>query len=379
MSSPTTAPQAAGIPRWAWLVPGLPQLLVGRWGGGAFTLLVWAALASLAVLRWGRVLDAASGGWDERFAVLTLVVALATVWGWPLRNAITSSVAEGQPSERRGRALRAFMANRVAVGGLCSIGGICLIAVLAPILAPHDPALQGDLVGQSLLGPSGSNLLGTDRFARDVLSRVLYGARISLGIGLFAVGISVTLGTLIGAVAGFFGGWIDAVLMRLVDVVIAFPRLILLITVIAVFDGASLILIVTVIGLTQWPGTARLVRGDVLSIREREYVLAARALGFSNRRILFRHILPNTLVPVIIAATLGIGNVIVLEAGLSFLGIGVQPPTPSWGGMVAAGRQDLLGAWWISTFPGLAIVFTVVCFNLVGDGLRDALDPRLQS
>ncbi len=379
MSSQTTAPRAQGVSRWAWLVPGLPQILAGRWGGGAVTLLVWSALASLVVLRWGRVLDAASGGWDERFAVLTLVVALATVWGWSMRHATAPSVDQGHPSERRGRALRAFMANRVAVVGLWSIGGICLIALLAPILAPHDPTLQGDLVGQSLLGPSGSNLLGTDRFARDVLSRVLYGARISLGIGLFAVAISVTLGTLIGAVAGFFGGWVDAVLMRLVDVVIAFPRLILLITVIAVFEGASLILIVTVIGLTQWPGTARLVRGDVLSIREREYVLAARALGFSNRRILFRHILPNTLVPVIIAATLGIGNVIVLEAGLSFLGIGVQPPTPSWGGMVAAGRQDLLGAWWISTFPGLAIVFTVVCFNLVGDGLRDALDPRLSS
>lgn len=340
---------------------------------------MWLLLAALAVFRRGRVVDGVSGEWDEKLAVLTLVSTLVAVWVWSFRAATDRAVDTVRRSDRSGRAFRSFAANRVALAGLWSIGVICLVALLAPLLAPFDPTLQGDLVGRSLLGPSGTNLLGTDRFARDVLSRALYGARISLGIGLFAVAISVTLGTLVGAVAGFFGGWVDAVLMRLVDVVISFPRLILLITVIAVFDGASLFLIVVVIGLTQWPGTARLVRSDVLSIRERDYVLAAKALGFSNRRVLFRHILPNALVPVIVAATLGIGNVIVLEAGLSFLGIGVQPPTPSWGGMVAAGRQDLLGAWWISTFPGLAIVFTVVCFNLVGDGLRDALDPRVRS
>lgn len=363
--------------RFLVVVPGLPQLVARRWGVGAPTLVIWLSLTSLVVFRAGRVIAALSGGWDERVAVVVLIVTLVALWVWSFRDATRDSGGDAPPAGLRGRAFRAFSANPVAVWGMGSIALISLIALLAPLLAPHDPILQGDLVGQSLAGPSRANLLGTDRFARDVLSRVLYGARISLGVGLLAVGISVTLGTLIGAVAGFFGGWIDSALMRLVDVVISFPRLILLITIIALFDGASIYLIVVVLGLTQWPGTARLVRSEVLSIREREYVLAARALGFSNRRILIRHILPNALAPVIVAATLGIGNVIVLEAGLSFLGIGVQPPTPSWGGMVAAGRQDLLGAWWISTFPGLAIVFTVVCFNLVGDGLRDALDPRL--
>jgi peptide/nickel transport system permease protein len=207
---------------------------------------------------------------------------------------------------------------------------------------------------------------------------MLYGARVSLSIGFIAVGISVTIGTVVGAVAGFFGGRIDAIIMRFVDIVISFPRLILLITIIAVFEP-SIFLIVAVLGLTQWPQTSRIVRAEVLSLREREFVQAGRALGFSRPRLIFRHLIPNALAPVIVAATLGIGDTIVLEAGLSFLGMGVQPPTPSWGTMVADGRNNLLGAWWITTFPGLAIVLTVLSFNLAGDGLRDALDPRLRS
>jgi peptide/nickel transport system permease protein len=219
--------------------------------------------------------------------------------------------------------------------------------------------------------------MGTDQAARDVLSRLLYGARISLGIGILAVAISVTLGTLLGAVAGYLGGWVDGAVMRFVDMVIAFPRLVLLVTIVAVFQP-SILLIVAVLGLTLWPGTARIVRGEVLALRERGFVLAARALGYSRRRIILRHVVPNVLGPVIVAATLGIGETIVLEAGLSFLGLGVQPPTPSWGTMVADGRNNLLGAWWLSTFPGFAIVLTVLAFNLVGDGLRDAMDPRLR-
>jgi peptide/nickel transport system permease protein len=179
-------------------------------------------------------------------------------------------------------------------------------------------------------------------------------------------------------VAGYLGGKIDAVIMRFTDMVMAFPRLVLLIMIIALFES-SITLIILVLGLTQWPGTARLVRGEVLSLREQEYVQAARALGFGRTRIILRHLIPNVLAPVIVAATLGIGNTIVLEAGLSFLGMGVQPPTPSWGTLVADGRQNLIGAWWVATFPGLAIVVTVLAFNLVGDGLRDALDPRLRS
>lgn len=275
-------------------------------------------------------------------------------------------------------ASRAFLRNPAAVMGLVVIVLLYLLALLTPFLAPFEPNAQGSLTGARFLPPSGVHLLGTDNLARDVLSRLLYGARISLSIGLVAVGISVTLGTVLGAVAGYVGGVVDGVIMRLVDMVLAFPRLVLLIAVVALFQP-SLFVIVTVLALTLWPSTARLVRGEVLSLREREFVVAAEALGYSRRRILLRHLIPNALGPVIVAATLGVGDTIVLEAGLSFLGLGIQAPTASWGSMVDAGRVDLLGAWWISTFPGLAIVLTVLAFNLVGDGLRDALDPRLRS
>jgi len=273
---------------------------------------------------------------------------------------------------------RAFGQNRVATLGLMTIVCVYLVALVTPLISPYDPTVQGPLVTHRMLAPGGEFLLGTDRFARDVLSRILYGARISLSIGFVAVGISVTIGTFVGAVAGYIGGTLDAVIMRFVDVVISFPRLVLLIMIVALFEQSSIFLIIAVLGFTQWPGTTRIVRAEVLGLREREFIQAARALGFTRLRIILRHVIPNTLAPVIVAATLGIGNVIVLEAGLSFLGLGLQPPTPSWGSMVADGRSDLLNAWWISTFPGLAIVFTVVAFNLAGDGLRDALDPRLR-
>ena len=261
--------------------------------------------------------------------------------------------------------------------GLVVVSGLAVVAVLAPLFAPYDPIAQGDLTTQAYLGPSWEHWLGTDQFGRDMLSRVIYGARISLTIGFVAVALAIVVGSLLGAVAGYLGGAIDSVIMRFTDMVMAFPRLVLLILIIAVFQP-SVTLIILVLGLTQWPGTARLVRGEVLSLREQEYVEAARALGFGRARIILRHLLPNVMAPVIVAATLGVGNTIVLEAGLSFLGMGVQPPTPSWGTLVADGRQNLIGAWWVATFPGLAIVLTVVAFNLVGDGLRDALDPRLK-
>ena len=261
--------------------------------------------------------------------------------------------------------------------GLIVIVGLYYVALITPLVTPADPSAQGNLLTERFLPLSAAHRLGTDQYGRDVLARLLYGARISLTIGFVAVGISVSIGTLVGATAGYLGGIADAVIMRFVDMIISFPRLILLVTIVAVFDR-SIFLIVVVLGLTLWPGTARIVRGEVLSLREREFVQAARALGYSTRRIILRHIIPNALAPVIVAATLGIGNTIVLEAGLSFLGLGVAG-TPSWGSMVAEGRGDLLNAWWLATFPGLAIVFTVLSFNLVGDGLRDALDPRLRT
>lgn len=224
------------------------------------------------------------------------------------------------------------------------------------------------------------HLMGTDSYGRDLFSRIIYGSRISLSLGFIAVLLSVTLGTFIGLVAGYFGRWSDSVIMRVVDILLAFPALFLILIIIAAFDQISvprIFLIVVVLGLTSWMGIARLVRGEVLSLKEREFVLAAQALGLSHMRIMLRHILPNTLTPIIVNATLRIGGIILVEAALSYLNIGVQPPTASWGNIIFEGKDFMSNAWWISTLPGFAIVLVVVCFNLVGDGLRDAVDPTL--
>ena len=358
------------------LLPGLPSILGGRVAAGSAALLLWTALLAAALLGRERFLRALSGTWDERLALATWALALLLLAAWSRREGRSG----GARRARRARtqwtlAWDAFRRNRLAVAAAAVVVLAYLLALLTPLLAPFDPALQGELTTERLLPPSGLHPLGTDQFARDVLSRVLYGARISMTIGFVAMSISMTIGTLLGAVSGFAGGRVDTVIMRVVDMVLSFPRLVLLIAIIAFFEP-SIFLIVAVLGLTQWPHPTRLVRGEVLSIREREFIQAGRALGLSGARMVLRHVVPNTLAPVIVAATLGIGDTIVLEAGLSFLGLGVQPPTPSWGTMVADGRDNLFGAWWISTFPGLAIVLVVLSFNIAGDGLRDALDPR---
>ena len=286
-----------------------------------------------------------------------------------------STVLSRARRERGRETWRRFKRHRQAILGLALIVLLTGTALLAPALAPYDPDAQADIVATRYQAPSVSHPMGTDRFGRDIFSRVLYGARISLSIGLLAVLIAITLGTAIGAIAGFFGGRLDTVLMRGVDLLLSFPRLVLLVVLVALFEP-SIALVTLVLGLTGWMGVSRIVRGQVLTVREMEFVTAARVLGFGRARILTRHVLPNVLTPVIVAATLGIGNTILAEAALSFLGLGVQPPTASWGNMVASGRDAMLDAWWITTFPGLAIVFTVMAFNLVGDGLRDALDPR---
>jgi ABC-type dipeptide/oligopeptide/nickel transport system permease subunit len=260
--------------------------------------------------------------------------------------------------------------------GVGLVGLVAGAALLAPWLAPFDP-VSGDLRNAYLLGPGGRFLLGTDSQGRDVLSRVLYGARLSLAVGLISQAVSVTLGVGLGLAAGYYGRWVDATLMRLADITLAFPTLLLLIAVAAAVKP-SLPVVFLVIGVVGWAGMARLVRGQVLVIKHAEYVTAARALGAADRRVLLRHLLPNVATQVIIAATLGIAGAIMAEAALSFVGLGAQPPTPSWGAMVAEGRDLLRVAPWVSLAPGIAIGVAVLGFNLVGDALREARDPALR-
>lgn len=260
--------------------------------------------------------------------------------------------------------------------GVGLVGLVAGAALLAPWLAPFDP-VSGDLRNAYLLGPGGRFLLGTDSQGRDVLSRVLYGARLSLAVGLISQAVSVTLGVGLGLAAGYYGRWVDATLMRLADITLAFPTLLLLIAVAAAVKP-SLPVVFLVIGVVGWAGMARLVRSQVLVIKHAEHVTAARALGAADRRVLLRHLLPNVATQVIIAATLGIAGAIMAEAALSFVGLGAQPPTPSWGAMVAEGRDLLRVAPWVSLAPGIAIGVAVLGFNLVGDALREARDPALR-
>jgi len=267
-----------------------------------------------------------------------------------------------------------FRRNPMAMTGAVIVILLYLLAVLAPLLTPYDPVRHGDLPRMRHRPPSLEHPLGTDKFGRDIMTRILYGARISLAISFLAVAISVVLGTVVGSTAGWAGGAADAVLMRVVDALMSIPRLFLLLTCIALFSR-SFWLVTVLLGATGRMATARMVRGQILSIRDLDFISAASALGAGSRRIVARHLIPNTLTVIIIAATLRIGVIILTEAALSFLGLGVPPPTPSWGQMVFEGREVLLSAWWVSTFPGIAIAVTVIGYNLLGDGLRDAFDP----
>jgi peptide/nickel transport system permease protein len=272
-------------------------------------------------------------------------------------------------------AWKRFLKNKLSIFGAVLLIIIIMSAIFAPQLATHDPTKQ-DLL-KRLAKPSMEHYLGTDDLGRDIFSRLLYGARVSLMVGFTAVAGSVTIGAIYGALSGFYGGRIDNVMMRVVDVIISFPSLFLLITVVTILEP-SILNIILVFALLGWTGTARLVRGEFLSLKKRDFVDAARVLGASNMRIIFIHILPNSMGPIIVAASLGVASTILAESGLSFLGLGIQPPNASWGNMLQGAQNFtvMIKAWWYPLFPGLMILLTVLCLNFVGDGLRDALDPR---
>ncbi len=271
---------------------------------------------------------------------------------------------------------RRFFRHPTSTSGVAILAFFVLVAVAAPLVAPYDPAAQPDPVGLQNRPPSWLHPLGTDLYSHDLLSRVVFGARVSLGVGTLAMLVALTMGAMVGALAGYLGRWVDGVLMRIVDVGIAVPRMFLLLMAVALWSRLPLGTLIVLIGVTGWFGTSRLVRAEVLSLRERPFVDAARALGASTGRVIFSHVLPNAAAPLIVSAALGIGHVMLLEAALSFLGIGVRPPVASWGNMIADGRDLLTTAPWVSLVPGFAIAAVVMALNAVGDALRDALDPR---
>ena len=263
--------------------------------------------------------------------------------------------------------------NPLALAGLIIIGLISLMAIFASWIAPFDPDAID--VKAILLAPSWEHIMGTDGLGRDVWSRMLFGARISLLVGIVAVGISTLIGIVLGAIAGYYRGWVDTVIMRFVDIMLSIPTFFLILAVIA-FLTPSIWNIMIVIGLTSWMGVTRLVRAEFLSLRGREFVLASQTLGAKDYRLIFKHLLPNSLTPIIVSSVLGVASAVLVESGLSFLGLGVQAPQASWGNILTDGKEYIEFAWWLSLFPGLAILITVLGYNLLGQGLRDALDPR---
>ena len=275
---------------------------------------------------------------------------------------------------QRSMAFERFRMHRPAVAGLIVLLGLAVLCIAAPLVSPYDPEKTALLLIYE--PPSPQHPFGTDGLGRDLATRILYGGRVSLSVGLLAVTVAVSLGTLVGVLSGFYGRWIDSVLMRWVDLMYSIPRLFVLIIIGVFFKGMTLPVIVVVLGLLSWMTTARLVRASFLSLKQREFVEAARCVGAGDRRIIVRHILPNALAPIIVAASLGIASAIIAESTLSFLGLGIQPPTPSWGNMLRDAGGEMNKAPWIAIFPGLFIFLAVVSVNFIGDGLRDALDPR---
>lgn len=269
-----------------------------------------------------------------------------------------------------------YKKNKLALTGSAIVVFFFLLSIFAPWISPYDPgAINLQIV---LSPPSAAHPLGTDQLGRDVLSRMIWGSQISLKVGFVSTGIAILIGMVLGAVAGYYGRWVDTLIMRAVDIMLCFPTFFLILAVIA-FLEPSIWNIMIIIGLTGWMGITRLVRADFISLKERDFVQAARAIGAGDFRIIFSHLLPNAMASLLVAATFGIAGAILTESALSFLGIGVQPPTPSWGNILTDGKDNIDIAWWLSLYPGMAILLTVLGYNLLGEGIRDTLDPRLKS
>ena len=335
-------------------------------------LLLLAGMLGVAGWRWQRFASGfSSPDLADNVASWFVVVAVAGCAVLLARR----GKAQGSGRSPRGMAMRRFSENRLAMWALHVVAGLYLAALLAPLLAPYDPTVIEDAVANRYLPPSLEHPFGTDEFGRDLLSRAMYGAQVSLSVGFLAVAVAIAIGTVYGATAAYVGGFVDNVLMRIVDVIIAFPTFFLMLMLVGVFE-ADILFLVLILGATSWTGTARFIRGEILSLKERDFVEGARAIGLPGHLILFRHLIPSALAPVLVSAALMVGGMVGAEAGLSFLGIGIRPPTPSWGNMLSAGQDAMLVAWWVAFFPGLLLALVILCFNLIADGLRDALDPK---
>jgi peptide/nickel transport system permease protein len=385
MAERATNYEAQRVPLTFTNLPGIWQLIEGPRGIGLWIVGVVISSIWLLIARFDRVVE--TFGSDSSFAHVMALLACVLI---PAAALYLGRKRPPRPKYGKSQwqlVRERFVRSPQAQVGFFFVASFYFVMFVRMYLAPYGPDEIVDAVNLALKPPlTEGHLLGTDKFGRDVLSRVIHGSSVSLIIGLMAVTLSATLGLVLGLLAGYFGSKIDWFIMRAVDVLLSLPRLVFLLVLMILFkdsetfSGANRIyLIVIFLGLMGWMGTARLVRGEVLQKRQQDFVQAGRALGFSDFRILFRHIAPNCLAPVIVSATLGIGGTILVDASLSFLGLGVPPPTPTWGADVSDGQDYLLTEWWLSVFPGLAIMIAVTSFNLLGDGLRDALDPRLAS
>ncbi|MEM7232869.1 MAG: ABC transporter permease [Planctomycetota bacterium] len=373
--------------RYLDIIPGAHSWRRGQRLEGALLFVSAAALLFLAVWRWDRIDTAIRRISDvsvalplgpERhgetlLATAALALALLVSFGFALVRFL------GRGSLRPSSPWVRVRSERAVLLGVAILSTVLAAAILCPLIAPYDPVALGDIGSGRLLEPSFDHPLGTDRQSRDVFSRMLYGSRVTLIVSVFAVSIGVSVGTAYGAVAGFFGGWIDAVLMRIVDILLCFPIIVILLCIVGLREERSVWTLVIAMGLLSWPGVARLVRIEFLSLREREYVQAARALGATPWHIAWRHLLPNCAPIILVAASLRAGAMILLESGFSYLGLGVQRPYPSWGNIIFDSSSVAISHWWIPVSAGFAIASSVIAYNLLGDGLQDALDPRQEA